>query len=617
MPLSLYRLIVAISLLHVAPGRGAVPLPADPGLIIGAGQDLLAVTIGRPMWRRAVDDGADWQQVAPLPGEEGFSPSNVRCAGDNSGFCLITLSDGRTSHVDLFRAGQGLVRRIPLNGWVDAFADKDTAYLIRDEAEGKRVLYRYRIGDGLETRVGSLQLGQPTTYLPIDGVMAPVTRPQLWQLREVSDKPDAALFNFGQFDNMVPTRDGAIVIETWGARPAREGRRYLGDVRFVRGADDGRSSRGPKPRLFLGFPTSGPLPFPVNAAADANNDVVLEMVSPDRRQLGVLCQAGKNPGLKYVGDLPTSGITVIGGGESASGFILTMTGRMQTPGFQMLRLSASQPGGWRTRSCDATTATITDANVKVEQDEGFEMRSAEAVSADGTHVPYVLLIPKGAAPRHVIIDVYGAFGVRRETSSYPPVVKRLLADGNIAVAFPVVRGDGDKGIAWAMASHSPHRQLAVDDVIAVAKDIKAQLPSLQTLPTVRGMSAGGWLAVKAVLQRPDLFAGAIGFSGLYLPKGEPVAERSTDRFFDPALDDLTPDVSALKGNCHALHFRLLHARDDQTVSFSQAGAFLGLLKAQGCAAELIAFDAGGHLLAFAADRLTDFERLRAGYFTPF
>jgi len=333
--------------------------------------------------------------------------------------------------------------------------------------------------------------------------------------------------------------------------------------------------------------------------------------------LGVLCQTGKGPGLKYIADVPTDGTTHIAGGVSASGFILISSSPGYTPRYQLLRLSAASPGGWRSRPCDTTSATITDANVTVAEDDILSVRRAEAISADGAKVPYVILVPKGEPPQHVLIDVYGAFGVGRDMPAYGPATKRLLSDSKTAVVFPIVRGDGDKGFAWAMASATPHRQLAVDDVIAVAKSLIAQWPSLKTKPTVRGQSAGGWLAAKATLQRPDLFSGAIGYSGAYLLKGDPVAEHNTQRFFDPAIDDLAADVAGLKGNCRNLHFRLLHARDDEKVPFASVEAFTEQLKAQGCTAEMVPFDQAGHLIALGPDRVADFERLRAGYFTPF
>lgn len=617
MPHRLKSVLAVLCILGAGCGSAAVPLAPNPSMITAVGPDLLAVTDDWRMWRRSIKEGADWQPVALLPGEEGAKTAALSCTVDNSGQCLLTLLQGQGSHVDLFQAGRGLVRTLPLTGEVSAFLEKDTAYLIRDEGGGKRGFFRYRIADGAETRLGALQPDEAIVYLHIDGVLTPFARLTFGAVREISDKPDAASFNLPDFENLIGTRDGGLVVEAWAhAPPVAQGARHLADLNFKRRDIGGRASIETTGKWFFGFPTSGALPVPGNGASDANDDVLLEMAGPDRRQVGVLCQNGNAMGLKTIADLPADATTRITGSWSAAGFILVSSGPARTSRYQLLRLSAS-PGGWRSRPCGTTSAAVVDANVKVEETGRFDVDSAEAVSADGARVPYIILAPKGGSPEHVLIDVYGAFGIRREIPAYGAGTQRMLADSKTAIIFPIVRGDGDKGFDWAMASVPPHRQRAVDDVIAVAKTVATRWPSLKTRPTVRGSSAGGWLAAKAALQRPDLFSGAIGYSGAYLLKGEPAAEKNTQLFSDPVRDDLTADVAALKGDCRGLHFRLLHARDDEKVRFASAEAFSGLLKTQGCRVEFVPFDHGGHAIAFAPDQQADFERMRQGYFTPF
>lgn len=618
MPRLLKAALAATGLLSAEAGLGGPPLPPGPSMIIGVGQDLLAATDDRRLWRRAVNGGGDWEPVASLPGEEAFRTTAMHCAADNSGLCLITLSNGQAQLVDLFQAGVGLVRRVAAAGEISGFVDKDTAYFIRDEGGEKRGFFRYRIADGSEARLGTLQPGEAVAYLHVDGVLTPFARPTLNQFREISDEAGAAAFQMGDFENLLATRDGGLIVEAWAHQPpVKEGARFLADVRFTREQVGNRRSVKTSGNWFFAFPTTGPLPVPGNGTADANNDVVLEMAGPDRSQLGVLCQTGNGTGVKYIGDLSAEGSTHIAGGWSAPGFILISSGPAYSARYQLLRLSDSPRGGWHSRSCATTNAALVDANVKVEEVSLLSVRRSEAISADGSSVPYLILAPKGVSPRQVLIDVYGAYGLRRDIPAYTPATQRLLVDTRTAIIFPIVRGDGDKGFTWAMASAPPHRQRAVDDVIAVAKHVIAQWPSLAAKPTIRGQSAGGWLAAKAALQRPDLFSGMIGYSGAYLLKGEPVAENNMQRFFDPVLDDLVAAVAGLKGNCRGLHFRFLHARDDEKVSFASAEAFMGQLRAQGCAAELLAFDHAGHQIALTPDRTADFQRLRAGYFTPF
>jgi len=594
--------------------RGAVPLAPDPLAVVAAGDTLIAISGDQQVWRRSLGPNAEWRMVAPPPGEESFRVMSIFCAADGSGLCIFSRSDGRTALSDLFDTGSGTSRRIAVDGELDAVADRHTAYVVRSRSDGARDLYRFGLDNGAMTRVGGVRPNEAIAYLRVDGVLTPLAHTPMGDFREISDLPGASAFHFSDFENLTATPEGGLIVETWAHdRPIRDGLRYLADLRLARGKG-GIELQG---KWFFGFPTSGPLPAPGRLAADANNDVVLEMVGPDRAQLGILCNSENEIRVKGIADLPVAENVHVGATASASGFLLTSTAVGHTPQVQLLRLSPSVAGGWRSRPCGTTEAVISDANIAVVRDDKLDIRTGEAVSADGSKVPFMIVSPKGIVPRHAIIDVYGAFGQRREIPDYQPATKRMLADAATALVFPIVRGDGDKGFAWAMASAAPHRQRAVDDLIAVAQATAAALPMLTDRPTVRGQSAGGWLAVKAVLERPDLFAGAVGYSGAYLMAGEPFAEQNTQRFFDPQADDLAKDVKALAGNCRGLRFRLLHARDDEKVPFDSVVAFAGQLRAQGCAVEEVSFDNGGHLIALDLSRAADGERRLKAYFTPF
>ena len=239
-----------------------------------------------------------------------------------------------------------------------------------------------------------------------------------------------------------------------------------------------------------------------------------------------------------------------------------------------------------------------------------------AISPDGTKVPYTVLMAKGVTPEHVIIDVYGSYGFRRAFDEYHAMTHDEMAAAKTAIAFAVVRGDGNFGYDYAIASRTPYRDLAVADVAAVAQDIGKLLPGLTDKPAVRGQSAGGWLAFKAALTHPGLFSGAIGYSGAYLLKGDPLADN--DLRYLGSRDDLTPDVAALKGVCPAgLHFRFLHAVDDFKTSYAKAQAFAAQLTAAHCPVEFVTFAAGGHNIDLDIDQMDDAVRRLHAYFDPF
>jgi predicted esterase len=129
---------------------------------------------------------------------------------------------------------------------------------------------------------------------------------------------------------------------------------------------------------------------------------------------------------------------------------------------------------------------------------------------------------------------------------------------------------------------------------------------------VRGGSAGAWLAVAAALQRPDLFAGAIGISGAYIFSEDRLV--AGGQFFSPD-DSFDRSGRLARANCAILQFRFLYARDDPVTGFDQAERFVEMLEDRGCAAELVAFDVGGHTLSRTLTP-QDSRREIEGYNTP-
>ena len=76
-------------------------------------------------------------------------------------------------------------------------------------------------------------------------------------------------------------------------------------------------------------------------------------------------------------------------------------------------------------------------------------------------------------------------------------------------------------------------------------------------------------------------------------------------------------VEDLKGDCHGLHFRFLHAKDDAILSYARVEDFVHLLSEEGCAVDLVGFDHGGHLIELVPEQDSDAKRRLDGYFTPF
>lgn len=132
----------------------------------------------------------------------------------------------------------------------------------------------------------------------------------------------------------------------------------------------------------------------------------------------------------------------------------------------------------------------------------------EAVSKDGTRVPYFVVRPRvfefnGRAP--TILAGYGWDGARQRPR-YDSIIETLWLNQGGVYVLALVRGGGELGPTWHVRREQ--RQHTYEDFKAVAEDlIKRKLTSPRRLG-VFGYSAGGLLAGVALTQHPELFNAA-------------------------------------------------------------------------------------------------------------
>jgi len=141
-----------------------------------------------------------------------------------------------------------------------------------------------------------------------------------------------------------------------------------------------------------------------------------------------------------------------------------------------------------------------------------------ATSADGTKVPYFVVLPKGAkldgkTPTHIFS--YGGFR-NALTPSYSGSYEKLygaygklwLDRGGIFV-LANIRGGGEFGPAWHAAALLEKRPRAYEDFEAVAEDLfKRNITSPKHLG-IEGRSNGGLLVGATMTRRPDLYGAVI------------------------------------------------------------------------------------------------------------
>jgi prolyl oligopeptidase len=136
-----------------------------------------------------------------------------------------------------------------------------------------------------------------------------------------------------------------------------------------------------------------------------------------------------------------------------------------------------------------------------------EVGQFEAVSRDGTRIPYYVVQPKdmkmdGSNP--TLLSGYGGFE-SPELPDYSGTLGSAWLERGGVYALANIRGGGEFGPKWHLAALKENRQRAYDDFIAVAEDlIRRQITSPRHLG-IMGGSNGGLLVGVMFTQRPELF----------------------------------------------------------------------------------------------------------------
>jgi prolyl oligopeptidase len=143
---------------------------------------------------------------------------------------------------------------------------------------------------------------------------------------------------------------------------------------------------------------------------------------------------------------------------------------------------------------------------------GMEYRRHDAVSQDGTKIPYFVATPKnfradGGTP--TILLAYGGLGMNILPAAYHPEVgKGWLERGGVFVVAGT-RGGGEFGPKWHEAGTRENRQNSFDDLAAVARDLIARKITSPEHLGIMGKSNGGLLVSVAFEQHPELYSAVV------------------------------------------------------------------------------------------------------------
>ncbi|WP_294395536.1 prolyl oligopeptidase family serine peptidase [uncultured Sphingomonas sp.] len=158
---------------------------------------------------------------------------------------------------------------------------------------------------------------------------------------------------------------------------------------------------------------------------------------------------------------------------------------------------------------DAAAATARQAKTMPARfnAEGLVTEQYEAVSKDGTRIPYFIVHradarKDGSTP--ALMTAYGGFQVSM-TPTYQAIRGKLWLEKGGAFVLANIRGGGEFGPAWHDAGLKTKRQVIYDDFAAVAEDlVRRGFTSARRLG-IFGGSNGGLLMGVEMTQRPDLW----------------------------------------------------------------------------------------------------------------
>jgi prolyl oligopeptidase len=135
----------------------------------------------------------------------------------------------------------------------------------------------------------------------------------------------------------------------------------------------------------------------------------------------------------------------------------------------------------------------------------------EAMSSDGTKIPYFVVHQKGAkldGSMPTLLTAYGGFQIAM-TPHYSGAIGKLWLEQGGAYVLANIRGGGEFGPKWHEAGLGVKRQIIYDDFAAVAKDLFARKITSPRRLGIQGGSNGGLLMGVELTQHPELWKAVV------------------------------------------------------------------------------------------------------------
>ena len=194
-------------------------------------------------------------------------------------------------------------------------------------------------------------------------------------------------------------------------------------------------------------------------------------------------------------DLPRNASIGLGSADDKSDRVFLTVASYLQPSSLYLADAASG----RVEKVKQSPARFDASNLTVDQHE--------AVSADGTRVPYFVVRRKdikydGTNP--TLLYAYGGFQSSM-TPYYSGTVGKLWLERGGVYVVANIRGGGEFGPSWWAAGLKENRQRVFDDFLGVAQDLITRKITSPRRLGIMGGSNGGLLVGVAMTQKPELF----------------------------------------------------------------------------------------------------------------
>jgi len=238
----------------------------------------------------------------------------------------------------------------------------------------------------------------------------------------------------------------------------------------------------------------------VLAGFDTTRDAVLVSSLDDVKSRLSIMRYGDNAWTATPVELP-AGISaqVVGTYWDSDEFLMTLEGFTAPTVLQ--QRDATQPH--QARTLKRSPSFFNAAGVVVAQ--------REAISADGTRIPYFIVMREGLqldGRNPTVIQGYGGFESVELPTYSGTWGKGWLEPGGVLV-LANLRGGGEFGPAWHRAAQRENKQRTWDDLAAVAEDVILRGISSPPHLGIIGGSQGGLLVTTTMLQRPELFGAVV------------------------------------------------------------------------------------------------------------